>query len=310
MPETTGETALARTNARFVAAFNEALDHCTALDIGASLPSETALAQALAVSRTVVRAVLSRLDAQGIIDWRGRDKTILRHPRPTDPLKGPAPPLKIEKLEERFFDWILRRDVPPGTTLNITRLSAEFGVAPHSLQEFLSSLLRFGIVERGARGGWILRGFTPGFAVELSDFRALLELDALRHLVDLPETHPVWAELSTIEADHHALLRQIDTRFHDFSRLDERFHLAINGVVTNRFVAEVQKLIALIFHYHFQWNKSDERTRNEAAIGEHLAYLDALQSRDLDRALAAGRAHLATSKQTLLTSLEVKVRAQ
>ncbi|WP_179381602.1 GntR family transcriptional regulator [Jannaschia marina] len=301
---------MARTNVRFIEAHNAALDLCAGLDVGASLPSENGLADRLGVSRTVVRGVLTRLRDEGLLRWAGREKTLVRRPLPADRLAAPVPLLSVEALEDRFLDWILRRDVPPGTTLNITKLSRQFGVAPHTLQEFLSSLLRFGIVERRKRGGWVLRGFTPGFAVELSEFRTLLELEAVRQLIDLPEEHPVWQQLAEIEADHRALLTEIDTRYHDFSRLDERFHMAINGVVTNRFVAEFRKLISLIFHYHFQWNKSDERLRNEAAIEEHLAYLDALRSRDLDRALAAGRAHLATSKQTLLKSLRVQTRAE
>ena len=71
----------------------------------------------------------------------------------------------------------------------------------------------------------------------------------------------------------------------------------------NRFVAEFQKVITLIFHYHYQWDKKDERDRNLAAIGEHLRLIEALTDRNEDGALAAARDHLRTSKQTLLSSL-------
>jgi DNA-binding GntR family transcriptional regulator len=73
--------------------------------------------------------------------------------------------------------------------------------------------------------------------------------------------------------------------------------------VRNRFVREFQKVISLIFHYHYQWDKTDERQRNEAAIREHLHWIEAMQRRDEAAAVAAAQAHLATSKQTLLSSL-------
>lgn len=295
---------MARTNTRFIEAHNTLLGLCKTLGIGDTLASENQLAATLGVSRTVVRNVLSRLDEQGIIALQGREKILVRRPQAEDQLEKPAPLLTIEELEGRFMDWVLRMDVPPGTNLNVAQLSKDFSVAPHMLQEFLSSFSRFGIVVRRSGGGWVLHGFTRAYALELSDFRTLLELNSVRHLVALPSDHRIWARLDTLEQAHLDLLDRIERDFHDFSLLDETFHEAINSVVSNRFVKEFQKVISLIFHYHFQWNKADERIRNAAAIGEHLAYIDALRSRDVDRAQGAALRHLATSKQTLLSALE------
>ena len=297
---------MARTNTRFITTFNKMLGLLKDFEIADQMPSENNLATKLGVSRTVVRSVLARLDELGIIRGEGRHKELLRHPRADDQIEPPSELLTIDELEDQFLEWVLRRDVPPGTILNVAQLSKDFSVAAHTLQEFLTSLSRYGIVERRQKGGWTLHGFTTEFAVELSDFRALLELNAVKLLVEQPQDHPIWAQLDTLEADHRQLLTEIDTNFHDFSRLDERFHQAINAIPTNRFVTEFQKLISLIFHYHYQWNKSDEKSRNTDAIHEHLAYIDALRSRDLDRAQTAARVHLATSKQTLINSLLVK----
>jgi len=100
-------------------------------------------------------------------------------------------------------------------------------------------------------------------------------------------------------AEHLALLGDIDRRFHDFSDLDNRFHRLVNSASPNRFIDDFYDIISLIFHYHYQWNKRDERERNEVAIGEHLAYIDALLKRDRRMAEAACRYHLASAKQTL-----------
>lgn len=295
---------MARTNIRLVEAYNSMLTICDKKKIGENLGSENTLASDLGVSRTVVRSALDRLQDAGILAIEGRQKTILRRSTQKDRMESPPVQHGLEELENRFFEWVLHMDVPAGTVLNVAQLAKDFGVATHTLQEFLSSLSRYGIVVRRPKGGWLLEGFTKSFALELSEFRVMLELNAVTHLVKLPEEHPIWAELDALDAQHHALLTEIDDKYHDFSRLDQQFHAAINSVVDNRFVKEFQKIISLIFHYHFQWNKSDERLRNESAIYEHFAYLDALRSRDPVKAEEAARAHLATSTQTLLNSLK------
>lgn len=294
---------MARTDERFREAFNALLEICAAMDLGDQLPSELALAARLDVSRTVVRAGLDRLKSGGIISWEGRQKALVRHPRPEDKLPLQAEQLSPEELERQFLEWILRFDVVPGATLNVAELARQFRVPPHLLQEFLASLSRFGLVRRRSRGGWDLLGFTREFAVELSDFRLMLELNAVGHLVTMPEDHPIWRQLDDLEARHLRLAAEIDQRFHDFSILDEDFHTTIGSVVKNRFVAEFQKVTALIFHYHFQWDKTNERARNLAAIGEHLRLIAALKTRDRTAALAAAEDHLRTSKLTLQQSL-------
>lgn len=284
-------------------AFNALLDQCVKLEPGERLPAELQLGQHLDVSRTVVRAALDRLRASGIIRWDGRDKTLLRAPLDSDRLAVPTDPLSADELERQFLDWVLRFDVPPGTVLNVTELTRKFGVQAYALQEFLASLSRFGLVRRRPKGGWELVGFTRDYAVELSDFRMVLELNAVSQLAALPDGHPIWPRLKAIEAEHHALAAEIDARFHDFSLLDERFHSAVGSVVSNRFASEFQKVITLVFHYHYQWDKTLERDRNEAAIAEHLLVIEALERRDEAAALAAMREHLKTSKHTLLSSL-------
>ncbi|MFT3974322.1 MAG: GntR family transcriptional regulator [Amaricoccus sp.] len=294
---------MARTDGRFRETYNALLTLCAELGPGQALPAENALAERAGVSRTVVRGALQRLSDAGIVRWRGREKTLLRRPEESDrlPVQPQAP--DADELESRFLDWVLRFDVPAGTSLNVAQLSRQFAVPPHTLQEFLAGLSRSGLVERRARGGWRLLGFTADYALELSEFRGVLELNAIRHLLALPEGHPVWQRLEALRRDHLDLLERLDTDFHDFSRLDERFHTTVNSVVRNRFVREFQKIVALIFHYHYMWDKTEERQRNGVAIGEHVAIIDGLLARDGSAAEAAALRHLSSSKQTLQSSL-------
>jgi DNA-binding GntR family transcriptional regulator len=60
----------------------------------------------------------------------------------------------------------------------------------------------------------------------------------------------------------------------------------------------------MIFHYHYQWNKTDEKERNRVAIEEHLRYIDSLKSRSQIDAEYLCRKHLMSARQTLIKSLE------
>lgn len=294
---------MARTDTRFRTAHAQMLETLATLPDGQALPPETHLAETLRVSRTVVRAVLRRLSDQGVIAIAGRAKSLLRAPGPADHLPARDAYIGLAELETRFLGWILRFDVPAGTALNVAQLAKEFSVPPHLLQEFLASLGQFGLVERRPRGGWRLLGFTAEYAVELTEFRTLLEVNAVRSVARMAPDHPVWAGLAALETQHRDLLARIATDYHEFPPLDGAFHACIHGAVRNRFVADFQKVISLIFHYHYQWDKELEPVRNRDAIGEHLLLLAAMRSGDQDAAEAAARAHLATARETLLGSL-------
>ncbi|MGY6704522.1 GntR family transcriptional regulator [Roseinatronobacter sp.] len=294
---------MARRDTRYREAYNRLLDFCATHAVGTDIPSETALCDMTGVSRTVVRRCLSRMAELELIAWNGREKHLLRAPVAEDRIALPDSADGREHLEQRFLDWVLRFDVPAGTPLSIAELARNFEVAQHDLKEFLAGLSRFGLVARRPQGGWMLRGFTKDFAVELSDFRLVLELDAVSKAVEAPVDHPIWPRLATLRNAHQNLSAQIETDFHEFSKLDEAFHEALNSVVRNRFIAEFQKVISLIFHYHYMWDKTHEKERNLAAINEHLAIIDAIEARDLQRATDAARKHLQTSKSTLLSSL-------
>ncbi|MGO8565243.1 FCD domain-containing protein, partial [Rhizobium ruizarguesonis] len=68
------------------------------------------------------------------------------------------------------------------------------------------------------------------------------------------------------------------------------------AVAPNRFIESFQDVIAMVFHYLYQWNKRDERARNEVAIGEHLALIEALESRNIALIDRACRLHLTSAR--------------
>jgi len=292
-----------RPNTVFKRAYNRGLVRLREFAVAADIGSETTWAQSLSVSRTTVRSALRAFAAAGLIAYDGRRKTLLRHPVPADF----QPEAETERagafVEKRFMDWILHGDCGPGQSLNVLELSRRFGVSASATGEYLNRLRRHGLLERRSNGAWVLKGFTEDFAEELCEVRTMFELRAALRLATLPADDPAWKELSLIKAEHLALLREADARFADFSELDERFHRCINDVSRNRFFAGLYDVISMIFHYHYLWNKRDERERNIFAIGEHLDYIDALESRDASAIVKSCHAHMASALSTLLASI-------
>jgi DNA-binding GntR family transcriptional regulator len=291
---------MARQNTVFKEAYNRCLgDLCHHSD----LPSEPELGSRYGISRTTVRAILSRMRDNGLIAWDKRQKTILRQPGARDYFPIDETNSLNDIIEKRFMRRILTGDVQPGMQINETELAREIGAGTTSVREFLIRFSRFGLIEKRPNSHWVFKGFTIDFALELTEVREMFELRSARAFARLDDDHPVWQELAEVEAMHREMLDQIDLRYQDFSPLDEHFHLLVHKVSGNRFVVDFYDVIACIFHYHYRWNKAQARSRNETALREHLDYIAALRTRDVDAIEQACRAHLKTARETLIVSV-------
>ena len=292
----------------FKRAFNDALDLVAFLGDGARLPSENALKARLSVSRTTVRKVLAKLAGRHVVGGSGAHRVVRSAKRAASARRFPVAetePLSAQ-VEKRFMEWMLRDNARPGTAINELDLARRFGVATTGIREFLNRFQRFGLIERHPNSGWVLKGFTTEFALELFEIREMFEMRSARAFVALPADSPLWRELQTLRQEHLGLLDQIDRRYHDFSELDSRFHRAINSASPNRFIEDFYDIITMIFHYHYQWNKQDEHQRNAVAAREHLTYIDALLGLDEQMVMRACAAHLTSARQTLIRSTSVR----
>jgi DNA-binding GntR family transcriptional regulator len=247
--------------------------------------------------------VIRELSNRGIIVEEDGSKTLGRPIRKRDLFSGIETTSRHEHVERQFMEWMLRGGAAPGTLINELELARQFHVATNGIREFLIRFSRFGLVEKKSNSGWLFKGFTEDFALELFEVRVMFELRSARHFAGLPPDSQLWAGLEKIRRQHVDLLADVDARFHDFSDLDNRFHRLINESEPNRFIDGFSDIITLIFHYHYQWNKADEKERNKAAILEHLTCIDALQSRNRRKIETAWRAHLRSARDTLVRSL-------
>jgi DNA-binding GntR family transcriptional regulator len=285
--------------------FKEAYNRClTLVASNTALPSEPEMGAQLGVSRTTVRAVLNRMNETGLIAWDKRNKIVLRRPTEEDFFPTEETDSLSEIIERSFMRRILAGGAEPGMQINELELAREIGIGTTSVREFLIRFSRFGLIEKRPNSHWILKGFTREFALELTEVREMFELRSAVSFVALPPDNQAWSDLSDIERIHRELLADIDTRYVEFSELDERFHLLVQKASRNRFIIDFYDIITIVFHYHYQWNKTNARARNQRALEEHLVYIDALRSRDPKRAEDACRLHLRSARETLLQSIQ------
>jgi DNA-binding GntR family transcriptional regulator len=284
-------------------AFNQMLQHIASADAGAELDAENKLALRFEVSRTTIRKALAEMARRRILVASLGKYRRIRKPKAADYFSGQEITPTRDRVEKRFMEWMLRGNIRPGDYINGLELARQFEVSPSGIREYLTRFSRFQLIEKRPNSGWVFRGFTTAFAMELMQVRELFELSSACAFAAMPGHLDAWRKLEAIAREHHALLENIDARYHDFSDLDERFHRLVNDASNNRFFVGFYDVISLIFHYHYQWNKSDERDRNIVAIQEHLAYIDALFSRDAARIEKACGAHLQSARKTLLSSV-------
>ncbi|WP_270729811.1 GntR family transcriptional regulator [Shimia sp. Alg240-R146] len=294
---------MSRDNSTYKDSLNRSLDYVAELRIDDTLPSEVDLTQRLGISRTTVRAVLTHLNEIGVINWSGRAKTVLRKPKASDYYAKEETLSTSERVETQFMEFILGGDLKPGAILHESEMVRAFGASTSVLRECLIKFSRFGLIEKEPNRHWVLRGFTREFAIELFDVREMFELRAFQTLLDQGSDSSGFARLVDLSGPHEEIIANIDAEYLSFPRLDEQFHRALTDGLGNRFVDDFYELVSVIFHYHYRWNKRDERERNHIAAQQHLDVIHAVQAGDKSKAMALFQNHLNAARTTLLNSV-------
>ena len=272
--------------------------------VGTSLPSENTLAETCGVSRTAVRRALSYLHTQRVINGM-QLRSVLRKPLASDYFDIEELQSGSQRVQQVLMERVFIKDMPPGAEFSETELAREAGASTVSVREFLIGFSRFGLIEKKPRGGWRLCAFDLDFARELADMREMFEIAAINRFLKLGPDDPAWAELRRLITRHEKLQPKMKTRYSEFPGLDREFHTFLIGILQNRFAQSFYDVVSFVFHYHYQWDKGDEMSRNTYALQEHLDILHALAERDT-QALNRIRRHLASSRSTLMNAIALR----
>ena len=268
------------------------------------LCGELSLSKQMNTSRTTVRTVIKMLGDRGVIGRHGSKYYVLRSPVQEDyfELAG-TPSSKEEQFECFFLSLVKTGKLHPGDRFSELDLARKSDCTTITVREFLIKFSHTGLIQKKPREQWQMVEFDQSFAQELISFRKLLEMASIRALLEKPIDDPVWIELKVLLADHKNLVQDMDQRYSDFSELDARLHRLIQSSSSNRFISRFFDIVTFVCHYHYQWDRSDEKERNKAAAHEHIDLITKLLSRDIDGAIISLERHLNTAQNTLMRSV-------
>jgi len=191
-----------------------------------------------------------------------------------------------ELLRER----ITNLELPPGERIDIPGLSAELSVSPGPIREALKRLTERGLIHTVPGHGY--------HVVKLSqdDVRHIFELRVQLETFALGETHEV------IPQEELAALRQASVKLLSMSEDDPKtlrafdqtdvrlHHELIVGNSANRFLRGQYDVMS-----DFSAISRHLQHRLHEALREHIEIIDAIISRDIERAEAMLRVHLQRS---------------
>mgnify|MGYP001627422647 CR=1 FL=1 len=270
---------------------------------GCQLPNDFALSRELAISRTTVRNAINYLCDKGILAREGSQKLIVRAPQAADYFDiANEPSSKEEQFEKYFLSLISSGQLLPGDKFSELDLAKKSNCITITVREFLIKFSHTGLIKKNPRAQWQMVEFDLAFAEELIAFRKMLEMASIRALLERPAEDPVWAELAQLLQEHKLLLEEIDARYNDFPALDARLHRLIQSASGNRFINQFFNIVTFICHYHYQWDKTDEKERNTMAVLEHIELLSNLLARDIAGSVMSLEKHLNTAQRTLMRS--------
>lgn len=202
-----------------------------------------------------------------------------------------------EKIYNLIKDRITHFEYPPGYQINVRQLQDELGVSNSPLKDALSRLAGEGLVEITSRKGTFVKDISPRDLSEIERVREMLEIGAVELVVETITTE----QIAAVEKKYkETLIEKKDFDYSKFMDRDSQFHLSIIKLTGNKRLIDIYcQLNAHIQIFRFQ----KARNRKEPlpwTHQDHQEIIDALKSRDVERAKQAVRKHRAAAREAFL----------
>jgi DNA-binding GntR family transcriptional regulator len=196
-----------------------------------------------------------------------------------------SPSRLSEQLLEAIEERIVTGEYPPGARLDEVELAEAFGVSRTPIREALIRLSTIRMIEKMPRKGWAVAPASPRRLMEMFEFMA--ELEALCGSFAARRATPF--QLQRLLSAHEACRGVTDPDA--YYRLNEVFHQALYEASGNEFLVE-QTLEMQRRARPYRRLQLRAPTRIADSFAEHEAIVQAIQSRDADRAAEALRQHV------------------
>lgn len=197
-------------------------------------------------------------------------------------------------------ELLFRGRLYPGHKLVVDELAKALGVSRTPVREALNRLAQESFLTQLSQRGFYVSEITKKEAADLFDLREALEVLSITRAVERADVKSLAKLQRQTERFKRAAERNA-TR--ERALLNMQFHLAIAQLSENealcRTLTHVLERLLLKREFGGQYVG-----RGMGAFEEHLAILDALSVRDLDKAVQAVRAHVRRAEASLLGQID------
>jgi DNA-binding GntR family transcriptional regulator len=200
-----------------------------------------------------------------------------------------------ERVYEVLRDDILSGHLGPGAELSEVALAERLGVSRGPIREALSLLCAQGLVTMQPRRGAYVSVLTRQEFLEAYQVREALEALAAR----LASGRLQDDDIAALEALHEEMCRAVrDRAVQRFFDANQRFHLSLVALSGNgRLIEMHDQLVQRMGRYMAR--SLSLRGNLERSIGEHEEIIEALRSRDAERAATAVSVHIQVPQMSI-----------
>jgi DNA-binding GntR family transcriptional regulator len=193
-----------------------------------------------------------------------------------------------DSVTHALRERIVSGDLAPGSRVVERQVADQLGVSRVPVREALRTLEREGFLEERATRGMVVRRLDPDDVEMLFAVRESLEVVLSRRLVDvLDDTGLATLDGLVASADAHDRAG----RHSEAVRANAEFHSALVDLARSRVLSSIIEPVA----GRMAW-LLNQHTEPAAMVAEHRSIVEALRSRDADRAAAVFAQHLASSR--------------
>jgi DNA-binding GntR family transcriptional regulator len=204
-------------------------------------------------------------------------------------------PALYEQVAERLRTRIYAHELPPGGWIDEQALALEYGISRTPLREALKVLAAEGLVLLKPRRGCYVTQLSEQDIDEVFPVMAMLE-GRVAEVAARRATSADLARLADIheELEKHAAANNADR----FFEANQRFHAALQEIAGNRYLAQLiddaRKVIKLTRRDSLRLEG-----RLKQSLEEHREILDALRTKDTERARQSMHDHLLSGRAAL-----------
>ena len=214
--------------------------------------------------------------------------------------------MKDGLIRHRIFDE-LRDDImsctlQPGSELREGELAQRYGVSKSPIRDALQKLEFEGLVQIVPRQGHRVLPISINDAHDILDLRETLEQSAVKKIA---------VEATTQDLEKLDRFRAADmTTMRAFAAYNRSFHAEICRLSGN--VRQAAVMHSLMDNYERLCivslsSRHQETEAMSAALGEHIAIIDALQARDARRAARLSAKHIRKSQSQVMRGLKSRL---